>query len=420
MIRAASLIYAVFISLIIALISSAFILNTYHHQQYIASINSRDQVLADSYSGIRLLLANQEQVRPGETVLMDLYEDESHPVQLKRKSWGVYEVLEATAKRKNYISKKIALSGANTLQGEEVALYLSDINKPLGLCGKTMLKGNCYLPKSGVKRTYIEGQHFVGNELVQGTIKNSGTTLPALNDALLEVSSYYLSATTRSGDSLVYFDEMLETDSIVHSFDKSTLLIHSDLPIRLSQLFLKGNIIIRSDERIEIEKSCQLEDVLIYAPQILVKEQFKGNVQLYASDSISIASACSLFYPSSVALINNRQREKDFEVMIHQDAVVEGAVFVQNKYPSRKSRALLTIKEQAVVRGEVYCNDYLELTGKVEGSVYCRRFVLKTPSSVYENHLLNATIDRSKLSPHYVGIPLLQTTYPKKIVKWLD
>jgi hypothetical protein len=43
-----------------------------------------------------------------------------------------------------------------------------------------------------------------------------------------------------------------------------------------------------------------------------------------------------------------------------------------------------------------------------------------TPSSVYENHLLNATIDVSKLSKHYVGINLVQESKIKKVVKWLN
>ena len=62
----------------------------------------------------------------------------------------------------------------------------------------------------------------------------------------------------------------------------------------------------------------------------------------------------------------------------------------------------------------------IELKGDVWGSVYCDKFILSTSSSVYENHLLDATIDFSRLSKHYVGINVLDDAANKKVIKWLN
>ena len=46
-------------------------------------------------------------------------------------------------------------------------------------------------------------------------------------------------------------------------------------------------------------------------------------------------------------------------------------------------------------------------------------FMLNTPSSVYENHLLDITIDWSQLSEHFTGINLINESDSRSVVKWL-
>ena len=60
------------------------------------------------------------------------------------------------------------------------------------------------------------------------------------------------------------------------------------------------------------------------------------------------------------------------------------------------------------------------MKGQVHGSLYTDKFLLSTPSSVYENHLLNATIDASALPASFVGVGLLNTNSEKKVVAWLE
>ena len=416
---AASLLYAIFVSLIIGMICSSFIVVSYYGDLYFQDHQIQKSLMIDANSGIQLLLSDQSQIAPDQITKLDLFDDEQHIVELKRKAWGVYEVIQATSTKKRYKETKIALTGVDINHEDRMGLYMTDRNKPLSLCGQSIIKGKTYLPRSGVKRAYIEGQNFIGNELIQGTKATSSSVLPPVNEQLVQSSIFYLNEFSKANDSIVHFDDLAYTDSIVNPFENSTLLIHSNGQITLNDLYLKGNIIIRSERKVTLSSSCETSDILIYAPNIKVEEGFNGTVQLYASDSLVVASKCSLSYPSSLALYNNRRREENQYIALGENSILEGAVFLKNDYKHPRSRAILSIGKNAVVEGLIYCNDYVELQGKVHGSIYCDRFTLKTPSSVYENHLLNAEVDPYKLSKYYAGIPLMESDQPKKIVKWL-
>ena len=78
------------------------------------------------------------------------------------------------------------------------------------------------------------------------------------------------------------------------------------------------------------------------------------------------------------------------------------------------------LKKNSCVYGTVFSNGYADLQGIINGSLTCSKIMLNTPSSVYENHLLNAEIDVTKLSKYYVGINCVEVSEKKKIVKWLE
>jgi hypothetical protein len=59
--------------------------------------------------------------------------------------------------------------------------------------------------------------------------------------------------------------------------------------------------------------------------------------------------------------------------------------------------------EGVKVTGLVYTPGYMDFKGDVTGSLYCGGFILRTPSAVYENHLLNAVVNAVELPGYYVG-----------------
>jgi hypothetical protein len=97
-----------------------------------------------------------------------------------------------------------------------------------------------------------------------------------------------------------------------------------------------------------------------------------------------------------------------------------GNIFTHQEIVDAYKRTGFRLAQKSVVIGQLYSTGYAEVKGNVYGSVMCSDFILQTPSSIYENHLLNAGIDQQALPGYYTGINLIKTNVSKRIVKWLD
>jgi cytoskeletal protein CcmA (bactofilin family) len=420
-VKAGALLYAIFLTFLISLISGFVILSSYFHNRYIINTQGQAKLIANVNSAINLALGNPEIVQLNQKKTIDLFGDGECMVDLEGKNWGMYSVVLASSAWHNYSFSKTAMLGDDIFNTEQVALYLTDNDNYLSLCGKTILKGICYLPKLGPKRAYIEGQSFVGSKLVDGTIKPSEKKLPEINNELIEQNKKYLQGSFPTNDSVRYFEEFVEKDSIVNTFQNRTLIVVSNNKIQLGYKFFKGNIIIYSKKEIEIESNARIEDIIVYAPGVTVKSGFVGNLQIYASDSIRIEGNCSIKYPGVVGLICQSQSGNvKHYLKIDEQSEISGAVFLYNTGGAGRIQPLLSIGKETEIYGQVYCNTTTDLKGSIYGSLYTSGFILKTPSSIYENHLLNAEVDFSKLSLHFAGISLLGKPKQKELIKWLN
>ena len=420
MIKAGALLYAMFLVIVVTIISSSFILVNYYNSAYVIQALKQDQLYSDARSGIYYGLALYNELPFNTPTTIDLFADEQHQVTLNKKTWGAFYVLTAQSKWKNKTAVKSALVGANINEGEKVALYLADQNKPLSLTGRTNIQGDCYLPQSGVKRAYIEGKSFVGNKLINGIRLHSNKSLPTINQALLEECEKGFISRSTTQDSIVDYELVMEQDSIINSFQHKTLVLYSPFSITLSDKVIEGNIVILSDQQIKVASSAKVHNCLLYAKGIVLEESVEGNMQLFARDSICIKENTRLKYPSVVALIGQGNPVAAQKISIGEKVSIKGAVFLYNSHYDRKKQALLTVGKESEITGQLYSSELLELKGKVVGGVYCKKMFLKTASSVYENHLMDAVIDREALSEYFVGVPLTASVQHQRIIKWLN
>lgn len=420
MIKAGALLYAMFLVIVITIMSSSFILVNYYNSAYVIHILKQEQLFQDVNSGINYGLSFYKEIPLNNKVEIDLYDNEEHKVKLSKKNWGAFYIITSESKWKNKSISKAVLVGNNINEGEKIALYLADQNKPLSLTGKTEIVGDCYLPKAGVKRAYIEGKSFVGNKLINGIKFNSNKTLPPINEELIRENENYFSAYNSINDSVVDFELVMEQDSIINSFQNKTLIIYSPFSIELANQVIEGNIIIKSDNRITVKRSAIITNAILYAKGIVVQHNFEGTTQLFASDSIIIEDDCQLHYPSVLALLGKGNTEITRKIIINENVEIKGATFLYNENFDRKHQALVSIGKKSKITGQVYSSELLELKGEVYGGAFCKKLLLKTPSSVYENHLMDAVINRKELSEHFVGVPLTETIEQQRIIKWLN
>lgn len=421
MIKAGALFYAIVISLIIAITSSALIMAAYLSRIQYENFEIRRQLSLNADSGIKLLLSKQSLVELNQQKTIDLFNKGIDSVILIRKLWGAYEIVISKAIFKNSTSVRTAQVGFYPDSDHLYSLHLSDKDKPLALCGNTIIKGPAFLPKAGVKRAYIEGQSFSRSLLIEGEIKQSDRTLPKFNAELIEnIKTVFFNKSITNNDSVLNIKSELTGDSLNNSFENKTLVFSSSVPILISDGMYSGNIAVISDKQITVTSSALLKDVLLFAPKIIIEKKFRGNLQVFASDSISIGEEVTLTYPSVIGLISNNKPTSTSIIVLNKGDTIMGSVFIIKNENDVMEQTRLLISEEAVIFGQVYSNGYVDLKGTINGSLMCDNIMLSTASSVYENHLLNAVIDVSKLPEHYTGINLVEESTVKKIVKWLN
>ena len=151
MLKASALFYALSISVLIALVSSAILscayfsrLNTQHDQL-------KENLFRNARSGITLLLGD-EQTDFSSPVETDLFLKGGDSVLLQKKYWGIYEVAVSKAHHGNSSAEMIVLAGCAEKENDRTALVLADMDRPLSVCGNTKLVGDCFLPKAGIQQ----------------------------------------------------------------------------------------------------------------------------------------------------------------------------------------------------------------------------------------------------------------------------
>lgn len=420
MLKASSLFYAIAMSLLIGIISGSLILFAYLNRSYILSSLAKDNVRINAGSGINLLLSENSLFEKSDTVLLSLFDDGIDSVRLVKKYWGAFDigVAEAFTRKEHY--KEVALIGTVLDDSSKITLYLSDQNKALSVCGKTVIQGTCYLPKAGVKRSYIEGQTYVGDKLVYGKAKQSTHNLPPINKKMIAANKAYLNKQFNIADSIIYFHEQEISDSIVQSFNDKTLLIYSEHPMVLLHNKYAGNICIVSDSSVFVGSESHLKDVLIYSPKIKVEKNFSGNFQAFAYDTIVIGENSTLTYPTVLGIIKFEKSADVAVINVGDKTEISGVLFQFQENQNYQQTAKLQIGTGSIVNGQVYSDGQVEIKGSVYGSVICKEFTLATASSIYGNQLLNATLDFNRLSEYFVGINLISQSNFRQVAKWLN
>ncbi|NOZ47670.1 MAG: hypothetical protein GXO79_12950 [Chlorobi bacterium] len=416
MVKAGALYYAVFVAFVIILISGFLFLSSYLTRQNINYYIEKDQLRANINSGYILIKNNFNLVSSGNFRNITLFGNEK--VNIQKRYWGLYYILEIESKWKNLEEKSISLAGLNVFKTEKIALYLADFNNSLSLCGNTFIRGLCYLPKQQVKRAYIEGKSFMGSNLINGKQKISKPTLPAYNSILINENQSLLNGKFNTNDSIVLYDKLPVAKKYENSFYNKTAIIYATAKKQSIDKNFSGNIILFSNNEFIIDSDAKLNDVIIYARKVIVENGFAGRIQIFAKDTIITENNCNLLFPSAIALYNTNNKPVYF--LIGNNSELFGDLFVYSNETADRKLSTLEINKESKIMGQVYSNVTVIHKGKIYGSLYANKFLLKTLSSVYENHLLDATIDFQRLDKHFVCTGLMDNTNKAKIIKYLE
>jgi hypothetical protein len=417
MLKASALYMVIIISLVIAVLCSSLIISAYYYKLQYQKKFRYDRLQDNLISGVNILLGS-DSLTYKDAKTFNLYDGDEDSVLLKKMTWGIYDIgLCQSFIQKDTLSK--ALMIASQIDSSKwAALYLIDEDRPLSVSGKTMIRGDAFIPKAGVKEAYVDGKSYQGDkQLVIGKKHDSEKALAVLQAGRL-AQIQGLRTYNKNADSSFHHQ-----DSISRSFFTPTLVVNFRKGVQtLSNIKLSGNIIILSDTILMIEKTAILNNVLVFAKSIQVEAGFQGKCQLFANDSIGVEKDCHFNYPSVLGVLRFKMdKGTQGRISLGENTVVNGAVFTYEKEKSQL-QTLIDIGKNVTIAGQVYALGLVRFKdgGTINGSVFTNRFLYQSTYTTYENYLINTKLDTKGLSPYYLTSSLFPVSGKKqKILQWL-
>ena len=388
MVKAQSLIYAIYVCLVVALLCGAllYIANLYNllNQHYITleSLYMHNQSLVNFGLGH---VANPSALpEDDETGIQSQYEITNY---------GLLKVVVARSIFKNDTIESAHFAGAHGV--DNTCIYLTNIGRPLYYSGTVKLEGKKALPGMAIRGVNI---HNLTNHLEdKGSITISGPVLPKptrnstgfLNELRIEKK---VLARVPKRDSLYY-----------NSFLNPTIELNLANPV-LSDMNIKGNIVIRSADSIQVTSTANLIDVVLIAPVVNFSDDFKGSVQVFASNKINVGKNVKLMYPSSLVIDSNTLHATS--IMIDEGSKIFGAILLNGNAREKLELHSIIIQKGCSIVGDIYCSGKLTLKSNVYGSVYTNKFLHTNLSSQYENCIADIEINPGKRPEYFISVPL--------------
>lgn len=397
MVKAGSLLYAVYICLLISVMSGSliFIFN------YNLDLSTRQAVQSELIdlcdSCFDYYLSDSQNFNDLNSEELNLF-DNGQVCEFSKTKWGFYTRLSVKAYFKKDTIQKSAFVGKRQ-GGEKLALYVCDWDEQLKVSGTTIIKGDMKLPASGHKAVNILGNNQLNKPVLSGRVTKSSQALPEISMSnLVELNS---------NSKRIGLSRLNKRSLIFNDFSTETLIVELDKGEQLDNKSFKGNIVIKSVDTLYINNSTKLEDAIVQAPKIVIRNGFEGRAQFVASNEIFVENKAVLKYPSSIAVLSGKSLYQK-KITISENSKVYGGVVIDAATFDEKEDNKVFIEEGALIVGNLYCNGKLQLQGKVMGTVHAHKLELETKSGKYENVLLNTSIDALNLPKGFIKLPLFK------------
>lgn len=407
-IKASAMQFAILVSVIIALLLGSFLLFTYTYTSFSSRSSEVISNIRNSDAGIKFLAESMDVPEDSLVVL-----NNGTPVQLKNSYWGSFRKVysEASLGKNSFI--KIALLGAGS-EAKVTSIYLEDNQMPLVVAGDAHVEGNAFIPENIVKAGSVGGNYYTGDQLIYGRRQPSETDLPSLDVKWLAYAKSMLDYIPVRGD------DVIELQPLNQSFFKAPIFIFQQEAVHLREK-LQGHIILRSEEKVVVEPWAKIDQVLLIAPEVVIKKGFNGSLHVI-SEKIIVEEGVELQYPSSLVAFEKDDLDEpnynfDPKIRIGMNSVVRGNILYLASRREKKSKKDLFIAENSLVEGSVYCEGYAEIKGTIIGTIYTKFFGASHNGSLYINHVFAGKVLTAEVNQKMGG--LLLEGKQKQVAAWL-
>ena len=411
MVKAGALYLSVITAFLIAVICASLIMIAAHFRgNYLKDVRM-SRLYRNMDSAIVLALADHENAEEGKRYL-DLFGDEVDSILFEKEHWGIFNLSSIHCfQHKDTLSRSFLLGLDKN--DDVVATYLSDEDRPVSVSGNTRIIGNVEVPKSGIRSAYSDGKPYTGDKIVYGAIRNSKRTLPGLDKKWLDQIENQLHVEPRLYPELTSENQQISFFLPVKKYSLQEVDLRPDS--------LAGHIILYSDTSVHIHRDTKLDNVVIFAKSIIIENGFIGNAQLFARDSIVVGNDVQFTYPSVLGVVAGETAIQS-KIQLGENVQFDGIIFTHE--PKRSAlQTMIVLGERTVVKGEVYATGLVKLDKHINvfGKVTCNRFIMQTSSTMYENFLIDVTINRKARSGAYLSSGIFTgNKLNHKVLRWLD
>ena len=400
------------VSVVVGIICLAMVLLGYVNRVLYVTNDATSRLHRNVQSGYNYILADANQVTAPLSGVEDLFGRGTDSVLIGRKRWGLYEVGTVLAWAGNQQKGGAIMIGHRPDSLGQAALYLADERRPLSIAGNTRISGKAYLPRAGIRTAYINRTGYSGSKLVYGTTRYSNSSMPQLDAEAAEA----IFAIYNGNNTPTYRLDARPagTDSIGRSFLRDSaqyLQLEGGMAISGA---INGQVIVHSPGKLHLPAKAQINHAIIIARHVTVANGFEGTLQIFATDSIVLGQRVQLGYPSALVC----QGQQGGYISIGQNSQVTGTILHLGQASNERYNQCKLLPG-SVLTGRAYINGFAEVQGTIKGHLSCRKFLLQTPATLYENHLFNATIDSERIASQYLGTPVWGSASTRGIISTL-
>lgn len=387
--KSSSLLKAIFVVLMVGIFCSMLVLLGSYFSIIQNKLSSKEEVIVHQKNVLNYYLQHLNEIPEGK-ITDDKFNSIEINSTVRKKQWGLFHVLSIASVANNSTDtlETSVMCGSKSI--DSVALYLVNNGKILMLGGYTKIVGNVHVPYGTVNKSVAH--KYKSNSVLDGELVESEKVL----SPIVMPNSFF------SGKKLNLASLLNKKDSLlVNSFQNETLEIIISNGDQLQNISLKGNIVVRCFDTIRINKTTTLEDVFLEAPGVVFEEGFKGNVFMINCGRVELHNS-TLKFPSGIYL---EQRMDSTIVSLKGKSIIEGGIVVTGDLYTGQTKRKIFIDDSSVVIGGIYCKGYLDLRGKVFGSVYTNHLVNNAFSADNREMLNNVVIDTKQIPEAFVAFP---------------
>ncbi|SYZ73742.1 hypothetical protein TRIP_C60012 [Candidatus Zixiibacteriota bacterium] len=327
-----------------------------------------------------------------------------------------------------------ALIGLQPWRDLNAAVINGNLNYPLVLAGKSLIKGDAIAGPESVIRGSIEGEMNSKEDLVDGKIyakrnllfpkadpQIMGESIAALYAKSKNPSQFFpgsavlsnLEIRKKDGNMVISIENNLEINSLILSSKTKEISIFAGGNIEINdKSHIQGPIEIVSNGYININDESRLDGALLVADDsILFQDRVNFRGQAISGKAIKVKGG-RIDYPSLLYVWSMEESVGDSNYVEFMPGTFSRtmAFITEPKATDRHLRYMLKVDTGASITGLIYSQQYTELHGLFKGISLTDSYWFYKAPTAYVNWLKDVVIDRAGLD----FMPVLPISFPNQ------